>query len=55
MSDDFAATIGAIVLAQVPTMVELAGIVLVVAGVALHRDHRDQVPVDEQKEMAWTT
>jgi drug/metabolite transporter (DMT)-like permease len=33
---------GVIVLAQIPTAVELAGLVLVIAGVALHRprDHR---------------
>jgi inner membrane transporter RhtA len=41
-----AAVMGAIVLGQVPTIVELIGIVLVIAGVAIHR---------EEKESTWTT
>lgn len=34
-----AATIGAVVLRQIPTPVELAGIVLVIGGVAIHQEH----------------
>lgn len=34
-----AAIIGAVVLRQIPTTIELAGIALVVGGVAVHRDH----------------
>ena len=35
-----ATVIGIVVLAQIPTALELAGIALVVAGVALHREPR---------------
>ncbi|MFL6072677.1 MAG: EamA family transporter [Mycobacteriales bacterium] len=41
-----ATVIGAVVLAQVPTVQDLAGIALVAAGIALHR---------EKKEKAWNT
>jgi inner membrane transporter RhtA len=44
----FATIVGAIVLGQIPTLRELAGIALVIAGVALHRParraHPDHVP-----------
>jgi inner membrane transporter RhtA len=35
-----ATAIGVVVLAQIPSALELAGILLVVAGVALHREPR---------------
>ncbi len=35
-----ATVIGIVVLAQVPTVAEVVGVALVVAGVAVHRDHR---------------
>ena len=37
-----ATVIGIVVLAQVPTWVELAGVALVIAGVAVHREPRDE-------------
>jgi inner membrane transporter RhtA len=40
----FATLIGAVVLGQVPTLRDLAGIALVVAGVALHKSPADGVP-----------
>ena len=43
----FATVIGAIVLGQLPTLQDAAGITLVVAGVALHQEQR--------KELPWTT
>jgi len=39
-----ATVIGIVVLAQVPTAVEVAGVGLVVAGVALHREPRGEAP-----------
>ncbi len=41
----FATITGAVVLGQVPTMRELAGIGLVIAGVALHRAGRTRLRV----------
>jgi inner membrane transporter RhtA len=35
-----AAVVGVVVLAQVPSPAELAGVALVAAGVALHREQR---------------
>jgi inner membrane transporter RhtA len=40
----FATIIGAIVLRQVPTVQDLAGIGLVIAGVAVHQAPRDAAP-----------
>ena len=40
----FATIIGAIVLRQVPTTADLAGIGLVIAGVAVHQAPRDAAP-----------
>jgi inner membrane transporter RhtA len=39
-----ATVIGVIVLAQIPSLPEIAGVLLVVAGVALHAPRRDPVP-----------
>jgi inner membrane transporter RhtA len=36
-----ATVVGIVVLAQIPTPAEIAGVALVVGGVALHRDARD--------------
>ena len=44
----FAALIGALVLRQVPTVRDLAGIALVVAGVALHKSPGDRRPADQK-------
>ena len=38
----FATVIGAIVLRQLPTVQDVAGITLVVLGVALHRDNHNE-------------
>ena len=35
-----ATVIGIVVLAQIPTRLEIAGVALVIAGVALHREPR---------------
>lgn len=37
-----AAVIGIVVLAQVPTVQELAGIALIAAGVSIHRQHENK-------------
>jgi 1-deoxyxylulose-5-phosphate synthase len=42
----FATVIGAIVLRQLPTVQDAAGITLVVLGVALHQEQRKELPVD---------
>jgi 1-deoxyxylulose-5-phosphate synthase len=42
----FATIIGAIVLRQLPTVQDAAGITLVVLGVALHQEQRKELPVD---------
>ncbi len=44
----FATLIGAVVLRQVPTLRDLAGIALVVAGVALHKSPGDRHPADQK-------
>jgi len=44
----FATLIGALVLSQVPTVRDLAGIALVVAGVALHKSPGDRRPADQK-------
>ncbi len=44
----FATLIGALVLRQVPTVRDLAGIALVVAGVALHKSPGDRRPADQK-------
>ena len=44
----FATLIGAVVLGQVPTVRDLAGITLVVAGVALHKSPGDRRPADQK-------
>jgi inner membrane transporter RhtA len=44
----FATLIGAVVLRQVPTLRDLAGIALVVAGVALHKSPGDHHPADQK-------
>jgi inner membrane transporter RhtA len=44
----FATLIGAVVLGQVPTVRDLAGIALVVAGVALHKSPGDRRPADQK-------
>ena len=44
----FAAIIGAIVLRQIPTVRDVAGITLVVLGVAIDRER-------QRKDMRWTT
>jgi inner membrane transporter RhtA len=41
----FAAVIGVVVLAQIPSRLELAGIGLVVAGVASHRSSPEHILV----------
>jgi inner membrane transporter RhtA len=41
-----ATVIGVIVLAQIPTPVEIAGLILVIAGVALHRPRANDSPED---------
>jgi inner membrane transporter RhtA len=48
-----ATVIGAIVLAQVPTAQDLAGIALVAAGIALHQQESQQKTKQEEK--AWNT
>ena len=42
----FATVIGAIVLRQLPTVQDVAGITLVVLGVALHQEQRKELPVE---------
>ena len=44
----FATLIGALVLRQVPTVRDLAGIALVVAGVALHKSPGGRRPADQK-------
>jgi inner membrane transporter RhtA len=44
-----ATVIGAVVLKQIPTVRDLAGIALVIAGVALHQE------ISERKEEPWST
>jgi inner membrane transporter RhtA len=39
-----ATVIGVVVLAQVPSARELAGVALVIAGVALHRERAEELP-----------
>ncbi len=41
-----ATVIGIVVLAQIPTPTELAGVALVIAGVALHREPQTAVVAD---------
>ena len=48
-----ATVIGAVVLAQVPTAQDLAGIALVAAGIAVHRQESQQKTNQEEK--AWNT
>ena len=44
----FATVIGVLVLAQIPAGTEVAGVCLVIGGVALHRvDRRDIVAIDK--------
>ena len=43
----FAAVIGVVVLAQIPSRLEIAGIGLVVAGVALHRSAPEHILVND--------
>jgi threonine/homoserine efflux transporter RhtA len=59
-----ATVIGAIVLRQLPTVQDAAGITLVVAGVALHQQalHQEQAPHQERvlhqeqrEELPWNT
>jgi inner membrane transporter RhtA len=45
----FATLIGAVVLGQVPTVRDLAGIALVVAGVALHKSPGDRRQPEEKE------
>lgn len=44
-----ATVIGIVVLAQVPSLAELAGIALIVAGVAIHRDRASAPPSEGEK------
>jgi inner membrane transporter RhtA len=47
----FAVAIGALVLGQLPTVQDVAGVTLVVLGVALHSEQRQ----DNERSSAWTT
>jgi inner membrane transporter RhtA len=49
----FATVIGAVVLRQIPTVQDVAGITLVVLGVALHRE--DPASGKQREDMTWTT
>jgi inner membrane transporter RhtA len=44
----FATVIGVVVLTQIPSLRELAGVCLVVGGVALHRERADIVAIDNE-------
>jgi inner membrane transporter RhtA len=50
-----ATVIGVVVLAQVPSFTEVAGVALVIAGVAVHREPRpaDSLPSPDEPERRW--